>query len=148
MASSGKPRIRILLAFLGASLLVWGLTLSALGFFGALSDAEVLEITPVLTSPANEFLARYNLELNKLTYSFTTLDEVPVQSFCIRFKSSLSLQAFALRNPAVRYFEFLPELNAFKDQTGLSSRALVTSLIGLIFLILSPRRKRRRSKSA
>lgn len=146
MAKRSKPQVRWLLVILGASLLLWGLALSSLGFFGALSDAEVLEISPVFTGPADELLKRVNIELNKLTYAFTSLEKGKVQGVCIRFKSMLSLQAFALLNPSVRYFEFFPMLNAFEYQTGLSLNALAPSLAGLLLLVLSPRRKKKRQR--
>ncbi len=130
-----KKRIpRIWITLLGVGLIFMGASEIALGFFGESAPGVITGIRREGGERTDGKPGRYTYHIS---YAFTLPDGKEIDGFTKKVGDSVYLKADGVSAVRVRYFPFLPYINAMERDAGLGAGQVVLVFAGcaLIFLI-------------
>jgi len=136
MKKSKKNNIipRILISLLGLALILWAISLLALGILGESSDATITSIRRQGGERDEAIPGRYAYQIG---YTFSLPDGRKYYGWQTKIAGNVYLKADGKSIRSVRYLKKFPYINALEEDTKFNQGKVVLILVGgfLIYVI-------------
>jgi hypothetical protein len=130
---SGGSRGRIFITLIGVLFIGWGVLSMGLGLFGAKGDAVITHIRRQGGERNEVIRGRYTYAV---AYSFDLPDGRRIDGTTTKIGDSVYLKATGTSRRPVRYYSFLPQINALEEDTGLKTGPVVLVAVGALLIAL------------
>ena len=129
----GNNKWIILIIIIGICFIIYGLLHVALGFFGEEAQAVILNIRRQGGQRNEAIPNRYTYAVS---YSFTLPDGKTIEGSTYKIDDSVFVKVTPINNGmvSIKYFKFLPYINALKKDTGIGTGSILLVGVG-IFII-------------
>ena len=130
--------IRIMMTILGASFILWGVSTATLGFIGKEATAVITNIRREGGERTDGRSGRYTYNIS---YTFTLADGRSIDGFSKHIGDSVYIKATGKPTTTVRYFSFLPHINALDNEVGLKPGQMILIAVGGFLIMVMNKKK-------
>jgi len=137
---------RLLISFIGAAFVLWGIILPALRIAGERGTAVIDTVRRELGERNEVIPNRYTYNIG---YTFTLPNGKEIGGFSRRVGNAIYSKASGSATVAVRYFSFFPYINALEEDTEPGYRHLILIVTGafLVYIVNRPKKKQKRGSA-
>lgn len=132
---------RVLITFIGAAFVAWGLILPVLWIAGERGTAVIDTVRREMGERNEVIPNRYTYNIG---YTFTLADGTKISGFSRRIGNAIYFKASGSATAPVRYFSFFPYVNALEEDTEPGYKQLILISVGCLLIFVMRRRKKKR----